>query len=58
MQLQKKKGYTHVLNTDVFLVAPETDDISMAVLAELNIKLPNQPNPDAAKPAAPKAGNK
>ena len=54
----KKKGYTHVLNTDVFLVAPETDDISMAVLAELNIKLPNQPNPAAAKPAAPKTGNK
>ncbi|HET9431558.1 MAG TPA: OmpH family outer membrane protein [Chitinophagaceae bacterium] len=38
----KKKGYTHVFSSDVFLVAPEADDLSMAVLTELNIKLPNQ----------------
>ncbi len=36
----KKKGYTHVLSTDVFLIAPGGDDISMAVLDELKIKLP------------------
>lgn len=36
----KKKGYTYVMNTDVFLVAPETDDLSLAVLAELGIKPP------------------
>jgi len=41
----KKKGYTHVLSTDVFLVAPEADDLSLAVLTELNIKLPNQTQP-------------
>lgn len=52
----KKKGYTHVLSSDIFLVAPEADDISLAVLAELNIKLPQQ-NP-ANKPATPaKTGN-
>lgn len=53
----KKKGYTHVLNTEVFLVAPEADDMSLAVLAELGIKLPNQPAA-GAKPAGTKpAGN-
>ncbi len=36
----KKKGYAYILNTDVFLVAPEADDISLAVLEELKIKLP------------------
>ena len=44
----KKKGYTHVMSTDVFLVAPDADDISLAVLDELKIKLPNQPG---TKPA-------
>jgi outer membrane protein len=54
----KKKGYTHVLSSDIFLVAPEGDDISLAVLAELNIKLPNQ-TPPGTKPATPNkpAGN-
>jgi outer membrane protein len=47
--VSKKKGYTHILSTDVFLVAPETDDISLAVLEELKIKLP-QTNP-GTKPA-------
>ena len=41
-QVAKEKGYTHVLSTDVFLVAPEADDLSLLVLAKLNIKLPNQ----------------
>ncbi|HMU44907.1 MAG TPA: OmpH family outer membrane protein [Chitinophagaceae bacterium] len=47
----KKKGYTHVLSTDVFLVAPDTDDISLAVLEELKIKLPQN---NTNKPAANK----
>jgi outer membrane protein len=42
-QVAKEKGYTHVMNSDVFLVAPPADDISLLVLAKLNIKLPNQP---------------
>lgn len=55
----KKKGYTHILSTDVLLVAPEADDISLAVLTELNIKLPNQPAAGGAKPAGggAKTGN-
>lgn len=49
----KKKGYTHVLNTDVFLVAPATDDLSESVLAELKIPLPKQNTPAAGtKPPA------
>lgn len=53
-QVAKEKGYTHVMSTDVFLVAPETDDISLAVLAKLGIKLPQQEKPatqPATKPA-------
>ena len=54
----KKKGYTHVMNTDIFLVAPEADEISLLVLAELGIKLPNQaptkPAANTNKPAGAK----
>ena len=39
----REQIYTHVMNSDTFLVAPEADDISLLVLAKLNIKLPNQP---------------
>jgi outer membrane protein len=46
----KEKGYTHVMNTDVFLVAPEADDISFPVLAKLGIKY--------EKPTPPKPGGK
>jgi outer membrane protein len=50
--VSKKKGYAYVLNTDVFVVAPEADDLSLAVIAELGIKLPEQPKTaPAAKPA-------
>lgn len=42
-QVAKEKGYSHVMNSDIFLVAPEADDISLAVLTKLGIKLPNQP---------------
>lgn len=44
-----EKKYTHVMSSDIFLVAPEADDISLLVLTKLGIKLPNQ-NP----PAKPK----
>lgn len=47
----KKKGYTHIMSTDVFVVAPEADDISLAVLDELKIKLPQSNNAGGAKPA-------
>jgi outer membrane protein len=43
----KEKGYTHVLSTDVFLVAPVTDDISFLVLDKLKIKRPTQNTPGA-----------
>jgi len=55
-QVAKAKGYTHVMSTDVFLVAPDADDISLAVLAQLGIKLPAQEKPGVNKPA-PKTGN-
>jgi len=45
-QVAKEKGYTHVLSSDIFLVAPEADDISLPVLAKLGIKLP-APTPGA-----------
>lgn len=51
-QVAKEKGYTHIVNTDVFLVAPEADDISLLVLAKLGIKLPNTtPAPKTTAPA-------
>ncbi len=51
----KEKGYTHVLNTDVFLIAPEADDMSIPVLTKLGIKLPNATIPKTIAPA-PKTG--
>jgi outer membrane protein len=54
-QVAKEKGYTHVVSSDVFLVAPEADDISLAVLAKLNIKLPAQNQPTNKPPV--KTGN-
>ncbi len=50
-QVAKEKGYTHVLSTDSFIVAPEADDLSLAVLAKLGIKLPQQEKATPAKPA-------
>ncbi len=52
-QVAKEKGYAYVLSKDVFIVAPEGDDMTMPVLGKLNIKVPNQ-NPAPAKPAAAK----
>ncbi len=45
-QVAKEKGYTHVMNTDVFFVAPPADEMSLMVLAKLGIK----PPPAAQKP--------
>ncbi|HMX78610.1 MAG TPA: OmpH family outer membrane protein [Chitinophagaceae bacterium] len=56
-QVAKEKNYTHVMNTDVFLVAPEADDISFLVLAKLGIKLPQQEKSAATKPAVKTNGN-
>ncbi len=49
----KEKGYTHVYNKDVFLVAPEADDLLAAVAAKLKVKLP----PMNTGAAATKFGN-
>lgn len=46
----KEKGYTHVLNKEAFLVAPEGDDMIVAVATKLKLKLPPQLQ-QAAKPA-------
>jgi outer membrane protein len=45
----KRRGYTHVVSTDVFLIAPPSDDLSLDVLAELKIQLPKQNPPPAPK---------
>lgn len=55
-QVAKEKGYTHVLSSDIFLVAPEADDISLLVLAKLGIKLPNQNPPGGGIKPPPKTG--
>ena len=46
----KEKGYTHVLNKDSLLVAPDADDMVAAVAAKLKLSLPNP----AASPAPAK----
>ena len=48
----KTKGYTHVLSKDAFLVAPEGDDMLLAVASYLKVKLPPQLQPK------PTTGNK
>jgi outer membrane protein len=39
-QVAKEKNYTYILTSDVFLVAPDGDDILPLVAAKLGIKLP------------------
>jgi outer membrane protein len=39
-QVAKEKGYAYVLSKDVFLVAPDGDDLLPAVAAKLGVKLP------------------
>jgi outer membrane protein len=53
----KEKGYTHVMNTDNFLIAPPADDISLLVLSKLNIKLPEQKQPQGGGAVKPPARN-
>ena len=36
----KEKGYTHVANKEAFLLAPEGDDMTLAVAAKLKVKVP------------------
>ncbi|TMI95459.1 MAG: OmpH family outer membrane protein [Bacteroidetes bacterium] len=36
----KEKGYAYVLNKDIFLVAPDGDDLLPAVAAKLGVKIP------------------
>jgi len=43
----KEKGYTHVLNQEAFLVAPEGDNLLTAVAAKLKVKLPTAATPGA-----------
>ena len=38
----KEKGYTHVMSQDIFLVAPEGDNLLPAVAVKLKVKLPTQ----------------
>ena len=38
-QVAKEKGYTYVLSKDAFLVAPDGDDLLLAVAAKLNVKV-------------------
>lgn len=45
----KEKGYTHVINKDNLLVAPDADDMIAAVAAKLKLTLPTK------APAAPPA---
>jgi len=37
----KEKGYTYVVSKDIFLVAPDGDDLLPAVAAKLGVKLPS-----------------
>jgi len=51
----KEKAYTHVLSQDAFLVAPEGDNLLIAVATKLKVKLPPQLQaPGGAKPAGSK----
>ena len=48
----KEKGYTYVVSKDIFLVAPDGDDLLPHVATKLGVKLPN------AGGARPPAGGK
>ncbi|HUR67437.1 MAG TPA: OmpH family outer membrane protein [Chitinophagaceae bacterium] len=39
-QVAKEKGYTHVMNKEALLVAPDGDDMIAAVAAKLKVTLP------------------
>jgi outer membrane protein len=46
----KEKGYTHVFNREAFLVAPEGDDLIVAVATKLKVKVPPQLQPGYKPP--------
>ena len=48
----KEKGYAYVLNKDVFLVAPDGDDLLPAVAAKLGVKIPTGMNQQPLRPGA------
>lgn len=45
----KEKGYTHVMNKDSLLVAPDADDLIAAVAAKLKLSLPKATPAPAGK---------
>jgi outer membrane protein len=47
----KEKGYTHVFNREAFLVAPDGDDLIVAVATKLKVKVPPQLMPGYKPPA-------
>ncbi len=47
----KEKGYTHVYDKSVFIIAPTGDDLLPAVAQKLNVKVPTQV-PIGVNPAA------
>jgi outer membrane protein len=55
----KEKGYTHIFNREAFLVAPEGDDLIIAVAAKLKVKVPPQLMPGYKGPTTtnPIGGN-
>jgi len=53
----KEKGYTHVMSREVFIVAPDADNLIVAVAAKLKVTLPPELIP-GAKPGAAPAGTR
>jgi outer membrane protein len=49
----KEKGYTHVFNREAFLVAPDGDDLILAVATKLKVKVPPQYQPGYKPPTGP-----
>ena len=49
--LAKEKGYTHVYDKSVFIIAPTGDDLLPALAQRLNVKVPAQV-PIGVNPAA------
>lgn len=41
-QVSKEKGYSYVITKDVFIVAPDGDDLLPLVAAKLGVKLPSK----------------
>jgi outer membrane protein len=52
----KEKGYAYVLTQDAFVVAPDSDNLSIPVATKLGIKVNEQGNAPAGGGAAPAGG--